>query len=554
LKVSQPELAIKSVALQTQLRRAIDMDSHSLHMEFLPMRHLRLPRSVTQPGSLAINPADMTAATVAAGYGRGDYRPSDVVSACLDRIRRFEPLLNAFIVVNPHMLEDAARADAEIERGETRGPLHGVPVIIKDNMNQQGFRTTAGYAGFASDDRVVHPDAGVHKGIDLLPQSDATVVARLKQAGAILIGKSNLPDFGLDGLRADSSHNGDTLNPYNPCFAPGASSTGSATAVSVGFGAVGLGTDTAGSILFPASAQSLVGLKPSFGLVPGDGIFPGLASHHDVAGPITKTVEDAAIVLDVLAAGAAAYPAAGYRAALRKGALTGTVVGLFEPGQWAGDFHPDVASHYRKMVAILESLGARTLSVVFGDTDWKSVWAARTFFTSCNAYLAGVDAFLAGLGGSNPASRAGFAAQAGFEIGLGTTAPLHSLLADPAVNVQADDPRLAAVVATAENLRHRYEAILASKGIDILFLPRSVAPLPDLGGDTLRYLSDQVVGTEVNEMGLPAITVPAGFLPDGRPIAVDFVGRAKFTEEEILAFAYDFEQATGLRRAPEMAA
>ncbi len=158
------------------------------------MRHLRLPRSTTETRSVAINPAELTAAAIGAAYSRGDCRPSDVVHACLDRIRRFEPLLNAFIVVNKHVLEDAARADAEIERGETRGPLHGVPVIIKDNMNQQGFRTTAGYAGFASDDRVVHPAAGVHNGIDLLPQSDASVVARLKQACAIIMGKSNLPE------------------------------------------------------------------------------------------------------------------------------------------------------------------------------------------------------------------------------------------------------------------------------------------------------------------------------------------------------------------------
>jgi amidase len=514
------------------------------------MRHLRLPRSGNETPSVAIEPVGLTAAGVRAAYDRGEYRPSDLIQACLDRIRQVEPLLNAFILINQDMLEDAARADAELDSGRPRGPLHGIPVVIKDNMNQKGFRTTAGYAGFAAEDRVIHPSGDVHNGIDLLPEKDAAVVARLKQAGAIIMGKSNLPDFGLDGLRADSSHNGDTLNPYNQSFAPGASSSGSATAVSVGFGVVSVGTDTAGSILFPASAQSLVGLKPSFGLIPGDGIFPGLASHHDVAGPITKTVEDAAIVLDVLADDAAAYPAGGYRAALRKGALGGKVVGLFEAGQWAGDLHPSVADHYRAMVTVVESLGARTVPIVFGDTDWKSLWDARTSFTSCNAYLAGVDAYLADLGGDNPISRSDFKARAGFDIGLGTKAPLHSLLANPAINVPIGDPRLKVVMDAADALRRRYEEILAAKSIDILFLPRSVSPLPDLSGDTLQYLGDQVVGTEVNEMGLPAITIPAGFLLDGRPIAIDFVGRAAFTEAEVLACAYDFEQATMLRRAP----
>ncbi len=511
------------------------------------MRHLRLPdpAEVARP---VPSVADLTIDDLLTGYERGDFRPSDVVAACLERIRALEPRLNAFIAINGDMLKDAARADAERAGGDATGPLHGVPVIIKDNMNQAGTRTTAGYAGFASDDRVVDPVAGTLNGLDLLPERDATVVARLMAAGAIIIGKSNLPDFGLDGLRADSSHSGDTLNPFGDAFAPGASSTGTATAVSVGFGAAGLGTDTAGSILFPASAQSLVGVKPSFGLVPGDGVFPGLASHHDVTGPLAKTVRDAALVLGVLAGDAA--PAGGYAAPLDKDALKGKVLGLFEPGLWAADLHPVVAEHYGRMVQVVEDLGARTVRTVFGDTDWKAEWEGRTFFATCNSYFAYVDAFLANLGGANPSSRAAFRERAGFDVGLGTTAPLYSLLANPNSNVAADDPRMKVVIDQADGLCRRYAAILADKGIDALFVPRSVTPLPDLTGDTVRYLGDQVVGTEVNEMGLPVVTVPAGFLPDGRPIAIDIVGRARFTEAEILGFAYAFEQATLLRRPP----
>ena len=513
------------------------------------MRHLQLPIDRTDTSRPQIDPSTLAVAGMRSAFDRGDYLPSDVVNGCLSRIRALEPFLNAFIAINEGMLEDAARADGEVLAGKPRGLLHGVPVVIKDNMNQIGYRTTAGYAGFASDSRVVHPTDGVRNGIDLLPQKDALIVARLKQAGAIIIGKSNLPDFGLDGLRADSSYNGDTLNPYGWTFAPGASSTGSATAVSAGFGVVSLGTDTAGSILFPASAQSLVGIKPSFGLIPGDGIFPGLASHHDVSGPIGKCVADAAVLLDAIAAdpGRAAH---NYSAGLQRGALKGKVIGLYEAGQWGTNLHPAVARHYQAMLGLLEALGARTVPVVFGDTDWKPAWDARTYFTTCNNYLAGVDSYLAGLGGSNPPSRADFAARAKFEIGVGTKAPLHSLLANPERNVATDHPSLKAVISEADALRGKYEEILSAKGIDALFVPRSVNPLPNIDGSTLGYLSDQISGTEINEMGLPAITVPAGFLADGRPIAVDFVGRSKFVEGEIIRFAYDFEQATLLRRAP----
>jgi len=530
------------------------------------MRHLRLPvaaqRQTARPLLEVVN---LTIQTISAGYDRGDFLPSDIVRACLARIAAFEPLLNAFIAINDAMLADAERVDADISAGQRRGPLHGIPVIIKDNMNQQGFRTTAGYAGFAANDRVVDPAGGVYNGFDLKPTEDATLVARLKDGGAIIIGKSNLPDFGLDGLRADSSYNGDTLNAYGDTLAPGASSTGSATGVAAGFGTVGLGTDTAGSILFPASAQSLVGIKPSFGLVPIDGVFPGLSSHHDVAGPIAKTVYDAAALLEVIAGPTAKDPRTriaadagafrnrgGYLQALRKGALKGKRIGLYEPGQWAADLDPAVADHYRRMVGVIESLGAQTVAVVFGDTDWKQRWDARTFFVTCNSYLAGVDAFLAGLGGDNPGSRAAFKARTGFEIGLGTTAPLYGLLADPRINVTAEGPELKAVMEAAAALRQSYEEILVAKSIDALFVPRSVTPLPDIGGDTAQYLADQVVGTQINEMGLPVITIPAGFLLDGRPIAVDLVGRARFTEVELIALAFDFEQATLLRRPPPL--
>ncbi len=530
------------------------------------MRHFQAPRNdgINVKPLSVLNVSDLTIADAQNGYRTGRFLPSDVVRACLARIISFEPLLNAFISLNHDALADAKRCDSGLkEVSVRRSPLFGIPVVIKDNMNEAGRRTTAGYAGFASNDRIVDPAHGAFNGVDLFPVEDATLVARLKAAGAIIIGKSNLPDFGLDGLRAQSSHNGDTLNPYGHHFAPGASSTGGATAVSAGFGIVAVGTDTAGSILFPASAQSLVGLKPTFGLVPIDGVFPGLSSHHDVAGPLARCVYDAAAMLDVMAGptpkdprtlgGAPLHGAGGtgrYVDALQKGAFKNKRIGLFEPGIWAAPLHSSVARHYEEMIKVIEGLGATLVPIVFGDTDWKERWASRTAFPQTNSYLYGVDAFLMNLGGPNPDSRAAFKMKAGFGIGLGTTAPLFSLLSNPEVNVATDHPKMVAVMHEAALLRQKYQDILSRKKIDALFVPRSVSPLPDITGDTLQYLADQVVGTEVNEMGLPAITMPAGFLEDGRPIAVDIVGRAQFTETELLALAFDFEQATQLRRPP----
>lgn len=416
-------------------------------------------------------------------------------------------------------------------------------------MDIAGVRTTAGYAGFAAEDRVVDSRQGAFNGLDLMPVQDAALVSRLKAAGAIILGKSNLPDFGLDGLRADSSHAGDTLNPYDRRYAPGASSSGSAAAVATGMGIVSIGTDTAGSILFPASAQSLVGLKPSFGLVPTAGIFPGL-SNHDVAGPIARSVKDAAITMDVIAGGSDGATPTRYTDSLRRGAFKGARIGLFEAGIWADALHPEVQAHYSEMVRVIEDLGAETVPVVFGDTDWKTRWLARKSFVDTNCYLAGVDAYLAALGADNPNSRLDFKNRTGFDIGLGTTAPLHGLLADPGINTAMDGAGMELVIAMAKSLLQSFETIVAEKRIDALFMPRSINPLPDLTGDTPKYLGDQAVGTEVNELGLPAITVPAGYLAGGRPIAIDIVGTHLGSDHKILSLAFDFEQHTLLRKRP----
>ncbi len=168
------------------------------------MRHLRLPQPPAAPnGRAAPAIAELSIDDMRSGYEGGAFAVQDVAASVLSRIAALEPFLNAFIWINERMGEDAERLDAAFTAGGKRGPLHGIPVVLKDNMNVAGVRTTAGYAGFASDDRVVDPVAGAFNGVDLVPQRDATLVARLRKAGALIVGKSNLPDFALDGLRAE---------------------------------------------------------------------------------------------------------------------------------------------------------------------------------------------------------------------------------------------------------------------------------------------------------------------------------------------------------------
>ncbi len=238
-----------------------------------------------------IDVVELTVADIQEGLRSGAFTAEELTRAALERIARYESHYNAFISMNPDALAIAQALDVEYAGTGPRGPLHGVPVVIKDNIDYAGLVTTAGFDGFSS-------AAG---GVDMIPDRDATVVRRLQEAGAVILGKTNLPDFAGHGTRTESSVAGVTLNPYDVTKVPGGSSGGTATAVNASFAVLGLGTETGGSIENPAGAQGLVGIKPTYGLTPIDGIVPLSGTYVDVVGPLARTMRDAAIAVDVLA-------------------------------------------------------------------------------------------------------------------------------------------------------------------------------------------------------------------------------------------------------------
>src|SRR5580693_3539627 len=208
----------------------------------------------------------------------------DLTQACLARIQKLQPLLNAYITVTGNeALADARRLDGELQRGKWRGPLHGVPIALKDNIDTAGVRTTGASQLFK----------------DRVPSEDAEVARRLKNAGAILLGKLNLHEFAYGGTSA-VSYFGPVHNPWDPMLTPGGSSGGPGAAVAAGMCFASVGTDTAGSVRIPASYCGIVGLKPTYGRVSIRGIIP-LSWSLDHAGPMCKTVEDAAIMLNAVA-------------------------------------------------------------------------------------------------------------------------------------------------------------------------------------------------------------------------------------------------------------
>ncbi|MDE3004835.1 MAG: amidase, partial [Gemmatimonadota bacterium] len=364
---------------------------------------LALP--VTASGVLQgqeIDVVEMTTADIQAGYASGAFTAVELTEAFLERIASFEGYYNAFISMNPDALATAAALDVRYAGEGPVGPLHGVPVVIKDNIDYGGLVTTAGWDGFSS----------ATGGVDMIPDDDAAVVTRLRDAGAIILGKTNLPDFAGHGTRTTSSVAGRTLNPYNVDKVPGGSSGGTATAVNASFAVLGLGTETGGSIQNPSSAQALVGVKPTYGLVPNEGVVPLSGTYVDVVGPMAKTVRDAALTLDVLAgpteedlatyAAVENMPEHGYLAALDGRSLEGARFGLVGTG-WRDDFlplDPRTEEHYRRAIRTLEELGAEVVEDPFAGSGFVELYGERPFVRTQGAHDMVV--YMQGLGPGAP--------------------------------------------------------------------------------------------------------------------------------------------------------
>ena len=237
------------------------------------------------PGSAppGFDVTEKSVSELGAAMGAGTVTAVDLVAAYLERIDAYDqrgPALNAMIAVNPRAAEVAAELDAERAAGNVRGPLHGIPVVVKDNYDTAGMPTTAGTLGLATS----------------TPPDDATQVRRLREAGAIILGKTNMHELAR-GITTVASFGGQTRNPYDPARNPGGSSGGTGAAVAASFGAFGMGSDTCGSIRIPAAHHALVGLRGTRGLASGDGIVP-LSTTQDIGGPLARTVRDLAYALD----------------------------------------------------------------------------------------------------------------------------------------------------------------------------------------------------------------------------------------------------------------
>ncbi len=506
-----------------------------------------------------IDVTELTIAQVQDGLARGAFTVEALTSAFLARIARDNPRLNAIIFLNEAAIKDARTTDARRAAGEALGPLAGIPVVVKDTMDMVGFPSTGGWSLLTSK----------HGGTDLMPGTDSPVVARLRAAGAIILGKTNVPILSASGTHANNSWAGPTLNAAAPDLVPGGSSAGTATAVAASMAVLGLAEETGGSIQNPAAAQGLVGIKPSFGLVPNAGVMP-LASQRDVVGPIARCVRDAALTLDVLAgftmedpktvAGVGNIPEGGYASLLSETALAGRRLGLYGPGWRNQPLSAETEALYARAQDEIRARGATLIADPFagsGFADLRQPVSEEYPFDARGLESAPYDMhrYLERMG-PEAAIRgfAEFARATAAEDAFAVGGMLHYLRRlpgfDAALAAPSIPPPMPEFIAARAAYRRIFDGVMDSQGLDALVFPQMREAPPPLHAD---QLIQETTVSEINIGGLPGVTVPAGFHASGAPFCLIFVGRM-WSEALLLALAHDYEAATRHRRAPGLAA
>ncbi|HEY6297827.1 MAG TPA: amidase [Streptosporangiaceae bacterium] len=505
------------------------------------------------PGTLATaGHASLTELQTA--MAAGELTSAALTGFYLQRIDRLNPALHAVITVNLNAGAEALASDAVRAASGPRGPLEGIPVLVKDNVQVAGMPTTAGSPALLS----AEPD-------------DAFLVSRLREAGAVIVGKANLSEWAnfrsTHSTSGWSTLGGQTANPYALDRNPSGSSSGSAAGVAAALAPVAVGTETDGSIVCPSSACGIVGIKPTNGLISRQGIVP-ISPVQDTAGPMAASVADAAALLSVLAGADPEDPVAPedsddaerafddaylYYGALDPAALDGARLGIWREG--SAPAGPATAAVLDAVVARLRALGAVLVDPVrLPDSDKirEPEFAAlqHEFKYGINAYLAYISGF--GFPGALPGTLAELIdfnkrnadlvlARFGQEIFEQSEATSGDLADRDYLSARRDATRFARAAITGPVATDGVEAIVA--------LTANPACLTDyvLGDHTVFHTSGPAAVA-----GCPSITVPFGYV-SGLPVGVSFFG-PRWTEPRLIALAYAFEQATQARQAPNLAA
>lgn len=508
-----------------------------------------LATSLWSMGAHALAIEEATVADLHAAYAAGEITTREVVSAYLARIEAYDqkgPHLNSLINVNPRALQEADALDAKLKAsGKLSGPLHGIPVIVKDCIDATGMPMTAGFQGWKN----------------YYPPTDAPLIARIKAAGGIILAKASLSEFTRGGAdNINSVLGGFSRNPYNTAHATGGSSGGTGAAIAANFGAIGIGTDTGGSIRNPSSHNALVGIRTSVGLVPRLGMTPN-NSVRDTVGPMTRTVKDLAILLDVMAgpyvADAASQKSAGhvpksYTEFLKKDGLKGARIGVLRQVFGRGA-DPRILANFEKTLADLRKAGAQIVEP-FTVPELDAI--PRPPQTPAR-FKADIEAFLAERPDIPYNSLKAI-------VDSELLHPLHQQLFATSLASKApgEDPDTLEGLKNEQRFRDVFTRAMDENQLDAIVFPTSTR-LPVINGD--RNTQTAAVPVPRGESGgaggssggltfvasslqWPAISVPNGYV-DGLPTGLQILGR-QWQEAKIIQYAFAYEQETMHRRPP----
>lgn len=482
---------------------------------------------------------EATIASVHAAMKAGSLTCAGLVRAYLRRIEAFDkngPAINSLILVNPSAEREAAELDRCFAASGLTGPLHCVPVIVKDNFETAGLTTTNGALVFAK----------------YVPDRDAFQVRKIKEAGALVLAKSNLAEWAFTPYETVSSAlPGYTKNPYALDRVSAGSSGGTAAAVAASLGLVGLGTDTGNSIRGPSAHQALVGVRSTMGLTSRDGVFP-LNLQQDIAGPMTRTVEDAVKVFQAVAGydprdpvteAAREHPVTDHAASLDRAGLRGATIGVLRQAYERDSTDPEVTRVFLAAVEDLRRAGAAIVDPARVETD-----PDKRPKGPCMGFKYDMNRFLADRAGRVPvASLAEIIKSGGFHPSAQRRLEVNER--DPANG--PDSPECAANREWREQTRQVVLAAMDKMKLDAFVyptwsnVPRLIGDLNTPHGDNSQFFSPVT--------GFPAITVPMGYTRGGRlPAGMTIYGRP-WSEAKLLRYAYAFEQATRHRRPPDAA-